>query len=319
MRVLVTGASGFVGRYLVEELRAAGHDALAAGGPNDSEYLPIDLRDVESLRAALDIASPDAVVHLAAQTFVPEALSSPIATYETNVIGTANLLQAMRERRDRDGRSARLLFTSSAEVYGAADRSALPLTESAPLRPANPYAASKAAAEAIVLAESRSYGLDAVVTRAFNHIGPGQSDRFVVPSFAMQLASIAAGAPPHLYVGNLSAQRDFLDVRDVAAAYVALLERGVSGEVYNVASGTAVSIESMLRELIHIARVPVEVREDPARMRPSDVPLAYGDASKLREAARWQPKYALRASLRDIYDRAKADVALRKARASAPE
>lgn len=301
MRALVTGASGFVGRYLTRALAEAGYDVCAAGGPNDGEYLPIDLAEIDSLRAAFDIARPDVVYHLAAQTFVPDALASPLATYDTNVLGTARLLEALREYKTRTAHSPRLIFTSSAEVYGVQPHDAFPLHESLAPNPANPYAASKAAAEAIVRAEVRSYGLDAVITRAFNHIGPGQSDRFVVASFAAQLARIAAGGEPMLQVGNLSAQRDFLDVRDVVAAYVALARAGTAGAIYNVCSGTPVSIESVLRELVLIARVPVEIREDPARMRPSDVPVFYGSNDALRAATGWHPRVPLRQSLREIY------------------
>ena len=301
MRAVVTGATGFVGRYLVEALREAGYETLACGGPKDRDALPIDLLDPPSLRAAFDVGQPDVVLHLAAATFVPEAIAAPMTTYRTNVRGTANLTQALREYMDETGTKVRLLFTSSAEVYGVQPQQAYPLRETAAPSPANPYAASKAAAEMLLLGEARSYGIDVVIARTFNHIGPGQSERFVVANFAAQLAKIAAGAPPQLYVGNLDAKRDFLDVRDVVRAYIALAQAGKSGEIYNVCSGTARSIRDVLRELIVAARVPVEVRDDPARARPSDVPLSVGDSTKLREATGWEPRIAFAASVRDIY------------------
>ena len=303
MRTLVTGASGFVGRYLVEALRAQGAEVLACGGPRDGSgpFLPLDLADAAAIRAALDIAKPDVVFHLAAQTFVPDSFASPLATYETNVIGTARLAAAVREYAAGGGPMPRIVFTSSAEVYGAREPGDFPLRETLVPRPASPYAASKAAAEAILLAETRGLGLDAVVARAFNHIGPGQSDRFVVASFAKQLAAIAAGAKPLLAVGNLSAARDFLDVRDVVAAYLALARDGESGAIYNVCSGTAIAIRDLLRELITIAHVPVEVREDPERMRPADVPVFVGSAEKLRARTGWRPVVQPVASLREIY------------------
>lgn len=304
MRALITGASGFVGGYLARALTAAGYDVCAAGGPHDENVLPIDLADSDSLHAAFEIARPDVVFHLAAQTFVPDSIASPLATYDTNVLGTARLLEALRAYRDATQTNPRLLFTSSAEVYGKQDAQAFPLSETLAAHPANPYAASKAAAEAIVLAEVRSYGVDAIVTRAFNHIGPGQSDRFVVPSFAAQLARIACGGDPKLFVGNLSAQRDFLDVRDVVEAYVALARDGSAGSIYNVCSGTSVSIQSVLRELILLAHVPVEVREDPARMRPSDVPIFYGNNTALRTTTNWNPRIPLKTSLQETYKRA---------------
>lgn len=305
MRALVTGASGFVGRYLVPALQSEGYDVLACGGPNDGNYFPIELSDAATMRAALDLSNPDVVFHLAAQTFVPESLSAPEATYDANVLGTARLLEAMRGYGADAGRTPRLLFVSSAETYGAQPPQAFPLTERAPLAPANPYAASKAAAEMIVLGEARSFGIDAVVVRAFNHIGPGQNDRFVVANFARQLAAIADGAEPLLYVGNLDAKRDFLDVRDVVRAYVALAKHGAANETYNICSGVARSIREVLRELIVAARVPVEVRDDPERMRPSDVPLFVGDNSKLRAATGWEPEIPFRRSIRDIYEAAR--------------
>jgi GDP-4-dehydro-6-deoxy-D-mannose reductase len=298
MRVLVTGASGFVGRHLAPALAAAGHEVVAVGGPRDNApYEKLDLHDAGAAAALLARVRPDAVVHLAGQAFVPASLADPLATLALNAGGTARLLEAMRALE----RPPRLLLASSAEVYGIQRPERMPLDEQAPLLPANPYAASKAAAESCALAWGRAYRLDVVVARAFNHIGPGQDERFVVASFAHQLAQIAAGGPRLLYVGNLEAERDFLDVRDVADAYVALLASGRAGEVYNVCSGRAVAIREILRQLITIARVPVEVREDPNRMRPSDVPLLLGDAAKLRAATGWAPRRTLGESLRDAY------------------
>ncbi len=300
MRALVTGASGFVGRYLIEALRRDGIDVFACGGPHDAseEYFPIDLADPQILTAALDAARPTVIFHLAAQTFVPESLASPLETYEINAIGTARLAQAVRGWDS----APRIVFPSSAEVYGGRDASDYPLRETLDLRPANPYGASKAAAESILLAESRSFGTDVVIARAFNHIGPGQDERFVVASLAAQLARIAAGGAPQLFVGNLSAARDFLDVRDVVAAYVALAREGQRGEVYNVCSGAAVAIRDVLRELIAIARVPVEVREDSARVRSSDIPLSVGSSEKLRAKTGWTRRIPLLRSLREILE-----------------
>lgn len=301
MRALVTGATGFVGRHLLEALREAGYETLACGGPHDTDALPIDLVDLSTLRAALDLGKPDVVFHLAAATFVPDAIASPMETYVINVRGTANVAQAVREYVRDAGVPVRLLFTSSAEVYGLAPPENFPLRETCALNPANPYAASKAAAEMVLLGEMHAFGLDVVIARAFNHIGPGQSDRFVVASFAAQLAKIAAGDSPQLFVGNLDARRDFLDVRDVVRAYVALARDGKAGEIYNVCSGTARPIRDVLRELIISAHLPVEVRDDPARLRPSDVPLFVGDSSKLRAETGWEPRIAFTASIRDIY------------------
>ena len=302
----MTGASGFVGTYLVERLRADGYEVLAAGGPRETapETIPIDLTDIDTLHAAYDLAQPDMVFHLAAQAFVPRAIEAPAETYAINVSGTANVLQALRAAQERYDRRIRLLFVSSAEVYGTQPPQAMPLCETLAPNPSNPYAASKAAAEAIVLGEVRTYGVDAVISRAFNHIGPGQDERFVVPSFAAQLAEISRGAQPVMLVGNLDAKRDFLDVRDVVDAYVAIARSGASGEIYNVCSGTATSIRDVLAELIRIAHVPVEVREDPQRMRPADVPVMYGNNERLRSQTGWSETIALRRSLQDVYRQA---------------
>lgn len=299
MRALVTGATGFVGRYLVAALEAGGDEVLACGGPSDTHALPIDLLDQSALRAAFDLAQPDVVFHLAARTFVPDSIASPQETRDVNVLGTVNVAAFAREAK------ARLVFTSSAEVYGSHAPNEYPLRETAELRPANPYASSKAEAESEVLSAFRASGLDVVIARSFNHIGPGQDERFAVSSFAAQLAAIAAGAAPQLMVGNLEAKRDFLDVRDVVEAYVALAQRGKSGEIYNVCSGVPHAMSEILRELIIVAHVPVEVREDPERMRPSDTPVAFGDNTKLRTATGWEPRISLRASIRDIYEAAR--------------
>ncbi|HEX3671946.1 MAG TPA: GDP-mannose 4,6-dehydratase [Candidatus Cybelea sp.] len=305
MRALVTGASGFVGRHLVDALRREGAEAFGFGGPLDGD-LGIDLGDAETIRRALDLSRPDVVFHLAAQTFVPDALASPIDTYEINAIGSARLAEAVRAY---DAAPLRVVFASSAEVYGVRAAREYPLRETVEPRPQNPYGASKAAAETILLGESRAFGLDVVVARAFNTIGPGQSERFVIASFAAQLARIAAGGDPKLFVGNLDTARDFLDVRDVTAAYVALARDGERGEIYNVCSGAAISIRDALGELIRTAGVAVEVREDPQRVRAAENPLSAGDPAKVRARTGWVPQIPLRTSLRDVYAAARDRVA----------
>jgi GDP-4-dehydro-6-deoxy-D-mannose reductase len=307
MRTLVTGGNGFVGRHLVARLREDGGDVLIAGRAHDGDVdLPLDLTDEQNVRGVVEIAKPDRVYHLAAQAFVPEATRDPIATYDVNAIGTARLYEALRELDSKP----RVLYVSSAEVFGIREPREYPIAEDAAARPATPYAASKLAGEAIALASGRTYGIPTIVTRAFNHIGPGQSDRFAVASFAAQLAAIAAGGPSLLLVGNLKAERDFLDVRDVVRAYATVLENGAPGEVYNVCSGTPVSMQEILRKLVMIARVAVEIREDPERMRPSDIPVAFGNNAKLKSATGWIPDFSLDASLRDIYADAQARVAV---------
>lgn len=301
MRVLVTGGNGFVGGHLLQALRAQGDEVVSAGRSPRGEHVALELHDASSVLDLVDRVRPELIFHLAAQAFVPEALSDPLATYDTNVMGTARLIEAVRAVRERGGPNPRLVVASSAEVYGIRAPEESPLRESLAPRPANPYGASKAAAEAVVLGAVRAYGVDAVIFRGFNQIGPGQDERFVVQSFARQLAAIAAGAEPVLHVGNLEAQRDFLDVRDAVRAFLLLAERGVPGEIYNVCSGRATAIARILSLLIEIAEVPVEVRSDPARMRPSDAPLIVGDPGKVRERCGWRPERELESTLRDVY------------------
>ena len=313
MRVLVTGAGGFVGTHLIAALRSRGHDVVPAdriAHGDDQDTLPLDVRDAHAVRGAVELARPDAIAHLAAQAFVPASLIDPVETFDVNALGALRLLEAARALADQGGPRPRVLVVSSGDVYGAQPRDALPLRESTAPLPRSPYAASKIAAEALAVAYSRAWGVDAVVTRAFNHIGPGQDERFAVVAFALQIARVAAGGAPRVLVGNLEASRDFLDVRDVCDAYVLLLEgRGAAGEIYNVCSGTATPMREILRRLIELAHVPVEVRDDPARMRPADVPVSVGDAAKLRAATGWAPRIPLVAALRAVYDDARSRVA----------
>jgi len=318
MRVLVTGARGFVGRHLTAALRARGHEVLATDHAAHEDALAVDVTDPLAVLGALELAQPDAVAHLAAQASVPDSLADPGGTFAVNARGTLNVLDAARVLGEHSTRP-RVLVVSSADVYGAQPPAAYPLRETTAPLPRNPYAASKVAAEALALAYARSYRVDAVVARAFNHTGPGQDERFAIPAFAAQLARVEAGLERTILVGNLDASRDILDVRDVCAAYVLLLEgRGEAGEIYNVCSGTATTMREVLRRLIEIARVPVEVREDPARMRPADVPVSVGDATKLREATGWTPGIPLTAVLRAVYDDARTRVPSTPSTSSSP-
>lgn len=311
MRILVTGAAGFVGGHLLRELDAAGARTWAGsldglppseGAPAGTEWVALDVTSDESLRAAVERARPDGVVHLAAQSSVGASFGDPAGTWEVNATGTLRLLQAVSP-------STRLLLVSSAEVYGAVPEEEQPIAEDRPLRPASPYAASKAAAEMATVQAALAGGARAVVARSFNHTGPGQDARFALPSFAAQLAAIADGAAaPVLRVGNLEARRDFLDVRDVVRAYRVLLERGEPGRAYNVCSGRAWSLCELVERLVALSGTETRVEVDPERVRPVDIPLLVGDAGRLR-ALGWEPEIPLEKTLRDLLEHARARAA----------
>ena len=310
MRVLVTGGAGFAGRHLLHRLlRDGGHAvtatslggvpdhaedaALAAGGVR---WLPLDVTSPASVRAAVEESTPEWVFHLAGQASVGASFQDPLGTWDVNATGTLRLLEALR----RQGGAARILVVSSAEVYGAVAERDQPIREDAPLRPITPYGASKAGAELLALQAAASEGLEVVVARSFNHVGPGQDERFVLASMARQLASMRDGAgPPVLRVGNLEVRRDFLDVRDVAAAYLRLIEAGESGAAYNVCSGEARSLRSIVEQMVTLSGTGARIEIDPERFRPADIPLLVGAAERLRGLG-WRPEVPLDETLRDL-------------------
>lgn len=305
MKILVTGASGFVGRHLTDHLRSCGDQVVAAyfpAGLEPDEKIEhrqlLDIRDaqaVERLLAAYDI---DAVIHLAAQAFVPEGEANPSETMAINIGGTANLLRALTRQRPR----ARLLLVSSAEVYGSAPPEEMPFTEESLPQPANFYAQSKLLTEQLTLHQARLHELDVIIARPFTHIGPGQSPRFSISGFARQLAEIKAGRQqPVLQVGNLSARRDITDARDVVTAYRLALQSASSGSVFNVCTGKAFIIEELVRMLIDISAMKIGIEVDPARLRPIDLPVLYGSADKLLRETGWCPLRTIEETLRDIY------------------
>jgi GDP-4-dehydro-6-deoxy-D-mannose reductase len=296
-RLLLTGGHGFVGRYL-EAVLAQGRpdwviDCPAAPGPDGAG---LDLVDADAVAAYVAASKPDMVVHLAAVAAVTTSVKAPRLAWDVNLGGTLNLVLALQAHAPQ----AHLLYVSSAEVYGASLRSGVPVTEQALLQPINPYAASKAAAD-ILVRQAAAAGLSATVMRPFNHTGAGQSESFVAPSFAAQIARIEAGLqPPVLSVGSLDEERDFLDVGDVVRAYALALDaraRLAAGEVFNVASGHAVRIGDLLERLLSQARTPIQVRVDPERLRRAALPRAIGDASHLRKTLDWAPTIGLDATL----------------------
>src|SRR5579884_4543225 len=282
MRALVTGASGFVAGWLIRHLRDSG-DAVV--GIDES----IDIGDGDALRRAVTDAAPEAIYHLAAFTHVGRSWEEPREVFRVNAVGTLELLLAAREC----PRPPKVLLVGSAEVYGVVKPDQLPVTEESPLMPVSPYAASKVAAEYLGVQAHLGYGLPVIRVRAFNHIGPGQHPGFVVPAFARRIVEAVAQGRRSLSVGNLSARRDFTDVRDVVRAYRLLVERGEPGEAYNVCSGRDVSIEEVARRMLDLAGADLELVPDPELQRPVDVPVLLGDPGKLRAATGWEPEIGI--------------------------
>ena len=289
MRAFVTGGSGFVAGWLLQHLHECGDEVVVA--PES-----LDIADGAGLRAALLDAAPDAVYHLAAFTHVGRSWEDPREVFRVNAVGTLELLQAALAC----PAPPRVLLVGSAEVYGVVTPDQLPVAEDAPLRPVSPYAASKVAAEYLGVQAHLGHGLPVIRVRAFNHIGPGQHPSFVVPAFARRILAAKEEGLRTLSVGNLSARRDFTDVRDVVRAYRLLVERGEPGEAYNVCSGADVSIEEVARQLLALADVDLELVVDEELVRPVDIPVLRGDRSRIGAATGWAPAIALDRTLEDV-------------------
>jgi GDP-4-dehydro-6-deoxy-D-mannose reductase len=308
MRALITGINGFVGGHLAEHLLASGGWELcglarhAAGGLarlSDIQIVVADLSELDQAIAALDQAQPDVIFHLAAQSNVPRSFENPAATLTTNVIAQLHLFQALiRLRLD-----PLLLIVGSNEMYGHVEPGELPLTEDTPLRPVNPYAVSKATQDLLGYQYYASHQLRTIRLRPFNHIGPRQSEQFVVSAFAAQIARIEAGQQaPVIRVGNLAAERDFTDVRDMVRAYALAAQHGQVPLAYNIGSGRSVSIRWLLDTLLTFSTRDIAVEPDPARMRPSDVPRVVSDSRRFREHTGWAPQITLEQTLYDVLE-----------------
>lgn len=302
MRVLVTGVAGFAGPHVAATLAAAGHEvhglALApANVPGTTAVHVADLLEQAALGGVVAAVRPEAVVHLAALSFVPAAEADPRLAVRVNVEGTVALLGAL----DEAAPAARLLLVASADAYGRVAPEEVPIHERVPLRPISVYGATKAAAETMALQWARLRRRDVVVARPFNHTGPGQAASFAVPAFARQLARIEGGLQePVVRVGDLSPVRDVSDVRDVARGYHALLEDGVSGECYNLCAGRGVAIRELLERLIAASGLAVRIETDPALVRPVDVPRIVGSHARATEVTGWRPGISLETTLGDV-------------------
>lgn len=303
MKVLITGVGGFVGRYLADYCISKGDEVYGLertksdiGGIKTRQS---DITNAAALAKVVEETRPEQIYHLAAVAFVPTATNNPRLAYDVNFYGTFNLYEAVRNA----GLNSKILFASSSDVYGKVEAGCLPLKESASLNPVSVYAASKAAAEILSGYYSAACGLDIIRARPFNHTGPGQNSEFVCPNFAWQIAAIEKGnRPPVIEVGNLDAIRDFNDVRDVVRAYWMLMNSDVSGGIFNICSGKAISIKEILDILLSMSRVKITVNQYPARLRPSDIPLLYGNNAELTAATGWEPAIRIEKTLEDLLE-----------------
>lgn len=310
-RVLVTGVTGFAGSHLVDYMLERGDCEIygiqrwRSRTENIEHFadrislLECDLRDATSTRDTLEKVRPDWIFHLAAQSFVPTSWLAPTESLTTNVLAQVNLFEAVRHI----GLECRIQLACSSEEYGMVYPDEVPIKETNPLRPLSPYAVSKVAQDMLGYQYWMSWKVDAVRTRGFNHEGPRRGPVFVASDFAKQIADIEKGRKkPVLHVGNLEAQRDFTDVRDMVKAYWLALEKCEPGEVYNICRGEAWSIQKVLDMLLGMTKAKIEVKQDPARLRPSDVPILLGDNSKFVEATGWQPTIPFEKTLEDMLE-----------------
>ena len=307
-KALITGIAGFVGSYMSELLLSKGYEVSGLCRPrskmdhiesikNKLHLYDADLLDSHSLYTTIQKIKPDYIFHLAAQSFVPTSWGSPAVTLEVNIVGSANLFEAVRQV----GINPVIQIACSSEEYGMVLPNEVPIKETNPLRPLSPYAVSKLAMDYLGFQYFESYKMRIIRTRGFNHTGPRRGDTFAESTFAKQIAMIEKGKQePVIYVGNLEAKRDYTDVRDMVRAYLLAVEKCDPGEVYNIASGEAIKIADLLDLMLSMSKVKVQIKQDPARMRPSDVPILIGDASKFRKKTGWKPEIKFKKTAEDL-------------------
>lgn len=292
-KALVTGAHGFVGRHLVAHLTAAGDDVIGIDRSHDG----LDITDAASVERIVRQVAPTVVYHLAGWADVGGSWKAPVEAFRANAEGTLNVLSAATA-----AGVERVLAVSSADVYGIVSPDELPLTEESPLRPASPYAASKVAADYLGLQAWLGRGLPVLRVRAFNHLGPGQTDKFVAPALASRIARAERDGGEVLTVGDLSPRRDFTDVRDVVRAYRLLVERGEPGEIYNVCSGVDLAVQDLADQLVARASVALRLETDPSLLRPVDLPVLRGSHDRLTAATGWEPEIPMAETLADLLE-----------------
>jgi GDP-4-dehydro-6-deoxy-D-mannose reductase len=303
LKIFITGATGFVGGYLRKYLESPEHCVWGAAYPEvpqgfpDEKIFYLDIRSEGDVFRHIREIQPDWVFHLAAVSNVRNAWNVRRQTLETNIIGTLNVLEGIRQFSPK----ARIIFISSSDIYGTSPLSGNPITEREEILTMNPYAYSKWSGEVLCDFYTRVESMDIVVARPFPHTGPGQSADFVCSDWACQIARIEKGLKePEIYVGNISVERDYTDVRDVVVAYVNLIEKGKIGEVYNVCSGRSYSLEKILDFYLSIANKKVSVRIDTQKLRKADIPRLVGDNRKIKEEVSWEPKIPLEQSLQEL-------------------
>lgn len=307
-KALITGIAGFVGSHMAELLLEKGFEVYGLCRPRSKmdhiesiktklHLEDADLLDSHSMYTTINKIKPDYIFHLAAQSFVPTSWGSPSVTLEVNIVGSANVFEAVRQA----GIDPVIQIACSSEEYGLVHSDEVPIKETNPLRPLSPYAVSKLAMDYLGYQYFESYKTRIIRTRGFNHTGPRRGDTFAESTFAKQIALIEKGKQePVIYVGNLDAERDYTDVRDMVRAYLLAVEKCDAGDVYNIATGKAIKIKAVLDLLLSMSKVKVEIKEDPKRMRPSDVPILIGDASKFMEKTGWKPEIAFEKTAEDL-------------------
>jgi GDP-4-dehydro-6-deoxy-D-mannose reductase len=307
-KVLITGIAGFVGSHLAELLLSQGYEVYGLCRPrskmdhiesiiNKLHLEDADLLDSHSLYTTILRIKPDYIFHLAAQSFVPTSWVSPSVTLEVNIVGSANLFEAVRQA----GIDPTIQIACSSEEYGLVHEDEIPIKETNPLRPQSPYAVSKVAMDYLGYQYFSSYKMKVVRTRGFNHTGPRRGDTFAESTFAKQIAMIEKGKQdPVIRVGNLDAFRDYTDVRDMVRAYLLAVQKCDSGDVYNICTGHTIKIGDMLKMLLSFSKVKVEIEEDPLRMRPSDVPVLTGDNSKFVKRTGWKAEIPFEKTMEDL-------------------